>query len=32
MAKSKGYTPMWHGANGRRFESQVPENVKLSVE
>jgi len=31
MAKSKGYTPMWHGANGRRFESQVPEKVKLSV-
>jgi pimeloyl-ACP methyl ester carboxylesterase len=31
MAKSKGYTPMWHGANGRRFESNVPEKVKLSV-
>jgi hypothetical protein len=22
---------MWHGANGRRFESVVPEKVKLSV-
>ena len=31
MARSKGYMPMWHGANGRRFESQVPESVKLSV-
>jgi pimeloyl-ACP methyl ester carboxylesterase len=31
MARSKGYGPMWHGANGRRFESEVPEKVKLSV-
>jgi pimeloyl-ACP methyl ester carboxylesterase len=31
MARSKGYRPMWHGANGRRFESEVPEKVKLSV-
>ena len=31
MARSKGYRPMWHGANGRRFESQVSEKVKLSV-
>jgi len=31
MAKSKGYMPMWHGANRRRFESIVPEKVKLSV-
>ncbi|MEY3218270.1 MAG: hypothetical protein RLY96_733 [Actinomycetota bacterium] len=31
MARSKGYMPMWHGANGRRFESEVPEKVKLSV-
>ena len=31
MAKSKGYMPMWHGANGRRFESVVPEKVQLSV-
>jgi len=31
MARSKGYMPMWHGANGRRFESVVPEKVKLSV-
>jgi pimeloyl-ACP methyl ester carboxylesterase len=31
MARSKGYMPMWHGANGRRFESKVPEKVKLSV-
>jgi pimeloyl-ACP methyl ester carboxylesterase len=31
MAKSKGYMPMWHGANGRRFESKVLEKVKLSV-
>ena len=22
---------MWHGANGRRFESVVPEKVELSV-
>jgi len=31
MAQSKGYRPMWHGANGRRFESEIPEKVKLSV-
>jgi pimeloyl-ACP methyl ester carboxylesterase len=31
MARSKGYMPMWHGANGRRFESVVPEKVELSV-
>ena len=31
MARSKGYMPMWHGANGRRFESVVPEKVKLSI-
>jgi len=31
MARSKGYMPMWHGANGRRFESVVHEKVKLSV-
>jgi len=31
MARSKGYMPMWHGANGRRFESVVSEKVKLSV-
>ena len=31
MARSKGYMPMWHSANGRRFESVVPESVKLSV-
>ena len=31
MARSKGYMPMWHGANGRRFKSVVPEKVKLSI-
>ena len=31
MAKSKGYMPIWHGANGRRFESTVPEEVTLSI-
>jgi len=31
MARSKGYMPMWHAANGRRFESVVPEKVQLSV-
>lgn len=31
MAKSKGYMPVWHGANGRRFESIVPKEVKLSI-
>jgi pimeloyl-ACP methyl ester carboxylesterase len=31
MARSKGYMPMWHGANGRRFESVVSEKVTLSV-
>lgn len=31
MARSKGYMPVWHGANGRRFNSFVPEKVKLSV-
>lgn len=31
MARSKGYMPMWHGANGRRFESKIPEKVNLSV-
>ena len=31
MARSKGYMPMWHGANGRRFQSVVSEKVKLSI-
>lgn len=31
MARSKGYMPVWHGANGRKFESVVPEKVKLSI-
>lgn len=31
MARSKGYMPMWHSANGRRFESVVPEKVEISV-
>ena len=31
MARSKGYMPVWHAANGRRFESVVPEKVELSV-
>lgn len=31
MARSKGYMPIWHAANGRRFESEVAEKVELSV-
>ena len=31
MARSKGYMPMWHGANGRRFDSRISEKVNLSV-
>ncbi len=31
MARSKGYMPMWHGANGRRFKAFVSEKVKLSI-
>ena len=31
MARSKGYMPVWNGAKGRKFESVIPERVKLSV-
>ena len=31
MANSIGYMPLWNGLRGRRFESQIPENVDVSI-
>jgi pimeloyl-ACP methyl ester carboxylesterase len=31
MANSIGYMPWWNGLRGRRFESQIPENVDVSI-
>ncbi len=31
MANSKGYMPLWRGLRGRKFESQVPESVNVSI-
>lgn len=31
MAKSKGYMPLWDGLRGRKFESTIPANVKVSI-
>ena len=31
MANSIGYMPLWNGLRGRKFESQVPENVDVSI-
>ena len=31
MANSKGYMPLWRGLRGRRFESKIAEEVKVSI-
>lgn len=31
MANSKGYMPLWRGLRGRKFESSIPEDVKVSI-
>ncbi|MFM6841023.1 MAG: alpha/beta fold hydrolase [Candidatus Planktophila sp.] len=31
MANSKGYMPLWRGLRGRKFESNVPPEVKVSI-
>lgn len=31
MAKSKGYLPLWKSLRGKKFESQIPESVKVSI-
>jgi pimeloyl-ACP methyl ester carboxylesterase len=31
MANSKGYIPLWRGLRGRKFESSIPEDVKVSI-
>jgi len=31
MANSIGYMPLWNGLRGRKFESQVPEYVDVSI-
>ena len=31
MAKSEGYMPLWNGLRGRKFESQIPKNVNVSI-
>ena len=31
MANSKGYLPLWRGLRGRKFESNIPKNVNVSI-
>lgn len=31
MARSKGYKPLWQGIRGRRFDSQINPEVKVSI-
>lgn len=31
MANSKGYMPLWNGLRGKKFESEVPAQVNVSV-
>ncbi len=31
MANSKGYMPLWRGLRGRKFESTIPADVKVSI-
>jgi pimeloyl-ACP methyl ester carboxylesterase len=31
MARSKGYKPLWQGIRGRRFDSQINPEVKISI-
>jgi pimeloyl-ACP methyl ester carboxylesterase len=31
MANSKGYMPLWRGLRGRKFESQIPDSVNVSI-
>lgn len=31
MANSKGYLPLWNGLRGKKFESNIPEEVDVSI-
>ena len=31
MAHSRGYMPLWHGARGLKFESEVPGHINTSI-
>ena len=31
MAHSRGYMPLWHGARGLKFESEVPRHINTSI-
>jgi pimeloyl-ACP methyl ester carboxylesterase len=31
MANSRGYMPLWRGLKGRKFESTIPRDVKVSI-
>jgi pimeloyl-ACP methyl ester carboxylesterase len=31
MANSKGYMPLWRGLRGRKFQSEIPQEVNVSV-
>jgi pimeloyl-ACP methyl ester carboxylesterase len=31
MAHSKGYWPLWYGARGRKFESDIPPHINTSI-
>ena len=31
MANSKGYMPLWNGLRGKKFESEIPEKVNVSI-
>jgi pimeloyl-ACP methyl ester carboxylesterase len=31
MAKATGYMPLWNGLRGRKFQSQIPESVGVSI-
>jgi len=31
MAHSKGYMPLWHGARGLKFDSQIPDHINTSI-
>lgn len=31
MAHSRGYMPMWNGARGRKFESEIPAHINTSI-
>jgi len=31
MAHPRGYMPLWHGARGLKFESEVPGHINTSI-